>query len=51
MNEEIKTGLMGKLDEDNPFIIYCNEKEWDGKGLLFKCCEGCEHNPQKLTSN
>jgi len=42
--EVIKTGLIGKLDEDNPFIVYCNEKDKDRGKFLFRCCEGCKHN-------
>jgi hypothetical protein len=44
----IKTGLIGVFDEDNDFVIYCNEKEYKGKGFLFKCCIGCKHNPIML---
>ncbi len=37
-------GLMGKLN-DVPFVVYCNEKEYRGKGFFFGCCKGCKHNP------
>ena len=45
MKKEKKTGLVGKPDENYPFYIYCNEKEYKGNGFLFKCCDGCRHNP------
>lgn len=41
----LKNGLMGKLDEDVPFVVYCNEKEYTGRGFFFGCCKGCRHNP------
>lgn len=41
----IKNGYIGKLDEENPFFIYCNEKEYTKGKFLFKCCGGCKHNP------
>ena len=49
MNEQeeiLKNGLIGELNEETPYVIYCNEQEYKG-GLLFKCCDGCKHNPIK----
>lgn len=45
MNEKdlpIKTGLVGEYKDE---VIYCNEKEYKGKGFLFRCGIGCEHYP------
>ena len=44
MGKILKNGLIGTLSEDTPFVIYCNEKEYNGTGFLFKCCKGCKHN-------
>ena len=46
----IKNGLIRVLlDEEKPFVIYCNEKDStrsDRIGVhVFKCCKGCKHNP------
>lgn len=38
----IRTELIGELTD---VVIYCNEQDYKGKGFLFKCSEGCEHNP------
>ena len=38
----IKNRYIGELQD---IFIYCNEKTYTGKGFLFKCCEGCKHNP------
>jgi len=45
-----KNGLIGKLDKDNPIVIYCNEQDKKKKRgkFLFKCCLGCKHNPIKI---
>ena len=44
--EKEKKGYIGKLaDVDIPYFYYCNEKDSNRKGFLFKCCEGCQHNP------
>lgn len=43
----IKTDIIGTLDEDNPIVIYCNEKDKKRNGFLFSCCPGCKHNPFK----
>lgn len=43
-----KSGKVRKnksLGKFKGFVVYCNEKEYKGKGLLLKCCKGCEHNP------
>lgn len=46
MKEKIlKTGLIGNLAEKNPIMIYCNEKDKKRGKFLFKCCDGCKHNP------
>ena len=44
--ESIKTGIIGKL-ADEPFVVYCNEKERKEGQFLFSCCYGCKHNPFK----
>lgn len=41
----IRTGFVGRLNP--PIWIYCNEKEYTGKGILLKCGKGCIHNPTK----
>lgn len=42
MNEEvIKTGLVGDF---NGFFSYCNEKDPNRGGFLFKCNDECVHN-------
>ena len=43
-NKTIKGEKVGFLME---VFAYCNEKEYKGKGFLFKCCKGCKHNPIK----
>ena len=40
----LKNGFSVTLDEETPFVIYCNEKKYNGKGFLFKCCKGCKYN-------
>lgn len=42
MEEVIINTSVGILED---VFVYCNEKEWNGQGFLFKCCEGCIHNP------
>lgn len=48
-NKTFKNGLAGKLDDDRPFAIYCNEKDEKRGPFLFKCCKGCRHD--KTCSN
>lgn len=37
-----KNGLIGNINEDD-YFVFCNEKEYNGEGFLFKCCKGCKH--------
>jgi len=43
----IKTGVMGKLDKDTPFVIYCNEKDRKKGEFFFGCSPNCKHNINK----
>ena len=43
-NKIIKTGLIGQLDKDNPFVIYCNEKDRKKGEFFFGCSKLCKHN-------
>ena len=49
MKEEELT-ITGQGMEFAGFVVYCNEKERKPGDFLFKCCEGCKHNPIHDTS-
>jgi len=42
--EIVRTKLMGELEIDAPFVVFCNEKKYDGVGFIFKCSKDCKHN-------
>ncbi len=45
MKEKItKTKFIGELEIKAPFVVYCNEKENNRTGFLFKCSKDCKHN-------
>ena len=43
----LKNGLIGMLSDETPIMLYCNEKDKKRGKFLFKCGEGCKHNPIK----